>query len=223
MIRKTPSDFTSHDEWLSYVYREIAVSDQLYALALGRLELFRSFYLTQGLPFPVPFAQEFERIEMLQDPERTAALDALNDKILGSLTKQMVDQVGPTSTEDVAHSPSPREKIRELCDHLAQRNPYFGLWVAYKRYMKDHPVAEAWREHLLQELGIESGNEAAFAHAMIELDKLLSLFHDKNSALPGLAFERILFLHALQGPERMLQTRAVLGMLTAELASCTSA
>ena len=40
---------------------------------------------------------------------------------------------------------------------------------------------------------------------------------------PGLSFERIWFLHSLRGPERMLQTHAVLGMLTAELAACTSA
>jgi hypothetical protein len=58
---------------------------------------------------------------------------------------------------------------------------------------------------------------------MVELDKLLALFHDGNRVLPGLAFERIWFLHSLRGPERMLQTRAVLGMLTAELAACTSA
>jgi hypothetical protein len=58
---------------------------------------------------------------------------------------------------------------------------------------------------------------------MVELEKLLSLFHDRNRALPGLSFERIWFLHSLRGPERMLQTRAVLGMLTSELTACTSA
>jgi hypothetical protein len=78
MTRTIPSDFGSHDDWLLYVRREIPVPEQPYALALGRIDLFRSFYLIQGLPFPIPFAQEFERIEMLQDPERTAALEALN-------------------------------------------------------------------------------------------------------------------------------------------------
>ena len=52
MTRKTPSDFTSHDDWLSHVRREIAVSDQPYALAFGRMELFRSFYRMQGLAVP---------------------------------------------------------------------------------------------------------------------------------------------------------------------------
>ena len=224
MTKTVPSDFGSHDEWLLYVRREIPVPQQPYALALGRIDLFRSFYLTQGLPFPIPFAQEFERIEMLQDPERTAALEALNGEVLRNLTVRLFNQAQSNASESGSRFlPSPRQQIQELRNHLAQQNPYFGLWVGYKRDMKDHPVAEAWREHLLQELGIESGNEAAFAHAMIELDKLLTLFHDKNWALPGLAFERIWFLHSLRGPERMLQTRAVLGMLTAELAACTSA
>ena len=73
MTRKTPSDFTSHDDWLSYVRLEIAVSDRPYALAFGRVELFRSFCEMQGHHFPAPFATEFERIDEMHEPERTAA------------------------------------------------------------------------------------------------------------------------------------------------------
>jgi hypothetical protein len=224
MTRTIPSDFGSHDDWLLYVRREIPVPEQPYALALGRIDLFRSFYLMQGLPFPIPFAQEFERIEMLQDPERTAALEALNGEVLRNLTVRLFNQAQSNPSEgDSRFLPSPREQIQELRNHLAQQNPYFGLWVVYKRDVKDHPVTEEWDEYLLQERGVRSAEEIAFAHAMVELEKLLSLFHDGNRALPGLSFERIWFLHSLRGPERMLQTRAVLGMLTAELSACSSA
>jgi hypothetical protein len=224
MTRTIPSDFGSHDDWLSHVRSEIAVSDQPYALALGRIDLFRSFYLMQGLPFPMPVAQEFERIEMLQDPERTAALEALNGEVLRNLTVHLFNQAQSNASEsDSRFLPSPREQIQELRNHLAQQNPYFGLWVVYKRDVKDHPVAEKWGEYLLQELGARSAEEIAFAHAMVELEKLLSLFHDGNRVLPGLSFERIWFLHSLRGPERMLQTRAVLGMLTTELTACAFA
>jgi hypothetical protein len=224
MTRTIPSEFGSHDDWLLYVSREIPVSEQPYALALGRIDLFRSFYLMQGLPFPIPVAQEFERIEMLQDPERTAALEALNGEVLRNLTVYLFNQAQSNASESDSRTlPSPREQIQELRNHLAQQNPYFGLWVVYKRDVKDHPVAEEWGEYLLQELGARSAEEIAFARAMVELEKLLSLFHDGNRVLPSLSFERIWFLHSLRGPERMLQTRAVLGMLTAELASCTSA
>ena len=224
MTRIIPSDFGSHDDWLLHVRREIPVPDQPYALALGRIDLFRSFYLMQGLPFPIPVAQEFERIEMLQDPERTAALEALNSEVLRNLTVHLFNQAQSNASESDSRTlPSPREKIQELRNHLAQQNPYFSLWVVYKSDVKDHPVAEEWGKYLLQELGARSAGEIAFAHAMVELEKLLSLFHDGNRVLPGLSFERIWFLHSLRGPERMLQTRAVLGMLTAELSACTSA
>ena len=224
MTRTIPSDFGSHDDWLSHVRNEIAVSDQPYALALSRIDLFRSFYRMQGLPIPIPIAQEFERIEMLQDPERTAALETLNGEVLRNLTVHLFNQAQSNASESDSRTlPSPREKIQELRNHLAQQNPYFGLWVVYKRDVKDYPVAEEWGEYLLQELGARSAEEIAFAHAMVELEKLLSLFHDGNRVLPGLSFERIWFLHSLRGPERMLQTRAVLGMLTAELSACTSA
>ena len=224
MTKTIPSDFGSHDDWLLHVRREIPVPEQPYALALGCIDLFRSFYRMQGLPFPIPVAQEFERIEMLQDPERTAALEALNSEVLRNLTVHLFNQAQSNASESDSRTlPSPREKIQELRNHLAQQNPYFSLWVVYKSDVKDHPVAEEWGKYLLQELGARSAGEIAFAHAMVELEKLLSLFHDGNRVLPGLSFERIWFLHSLRGPERMLQTRAVLGMLTAELSACTSA
>jgi len=223
MTRAIQSDFGSHDDWLIHVRREMPVPEQPYALALGRVDLFRSFYRMREIPFPAQFAEELERIETLHDPIRTATLEALSDTILETLTKQLCDRVRPTPSEDIEHSPSPREQIQVLRDHLAERNPYFMLWVAYKRDVTDHMVSDEWGEYVLHELRAEGAEEIAFAHAMVELDKLLALFHDGNRVLPGLAFERIWFLHSLRGPERMLQTRAVLGMLTAELAACTSA
>ncbi len=223
MTRKTPSDFACHDDWLSYARSEIAVSDQPYALAFGRIDLFRSFYRMQGLPFPAEFAEELERIETLHDPKRAVALEVLNDTILGSLTRQLSNRVPPTPSEDDSRRPSPQEEIQILRNHLAQQNPHFRLWIVYKRSVSDYSVAGGWDEYLLQELGSESDEETAFARAMVELDTLLTLFQDGNLALPSLTFERIWFLHSLRGTERMLQTRAVLGMLTAELAACTSA
>ncbi len=86
MTRKTPSDFGSHDDWLAHVRSEIPVPEQPYALAVGRMELFRSFYRMQGLPFPTQFAEELRRTETMHDPERTVALEALNDVIFRTLT-----------------------------------------------------------------------------------------------------------------------------------------
>jgi len=224
MTRKTPSDFRSHDDWLAHVRSEIPVPEQAYALAFGRMELFRSFYRTRQLEFPSPFAEELERLHKLHDPERTTALEALNDTIFRSLTKHLIECARPTNTgNDVQEPVSPQAQIDQLLSHLEQMNPYFARWIEYKNGVADHQTVKKWDEYLLQALGAESADEAAFAHSMVELDKLLGIFRDRNLALPSLGFERIWFLHYLRGPERMAQTRAVLGMLTAELAPCTSA
>ena len=224
MTRKTPSDLTSHDEWLSYVRREIAVSDRPYALAFGRVELFRSFCEMQGHEFPASFATEFERIDDMHEPERTAALEILNKAILANLTQLLADQRQPSlSASDQLAPRSFNDQVHQLRSHLAQKNPYFALWTVYKNGERKQLTAEGWHQFLLQRLGPECIEEIEFTRAMAELDKLLTLFHDDNRELPSLSFERIWFLHSLRGPERMLQTRAVLGMLTAELAACTSA
>jgi hypothetical protein len=161
---------------------------------------------------------------MLHTPERTAELESLNDVVLRSLTKHLFNRARPIISERDAQPPiGPREQIDRLLNHLAQKNPYFALWVAYKRSASDHSIAEDWDEYLLQKLGTESTEDIAFALAMAELDRILSIFRDRNWALPSLSFERIWFLHYLRGPERMAQTRAALGMLTAELTACTSA
>jgi hypothetical protein len=223
-ITRTPSDFRSHHEWLEHVRSEIPIPEQPYALAFGRMELFRRFYRVRGVQFPTQFAEEFERIENLPYPERAVALESLNDIIFRSLTRHLFNRARRSISEVDAELPAtPREQIEELLSHLARKNPFFALWSAYKTGVSNHSVAEEWEEYLFQELGNQSADEIAFTRAMVDLDKLLSHFHDENRALPSLAFERVWFLHYLRGRERMAQTRAVLGMLMAELAACSSA
>jgi hypothetical protein len=220
----TPANFSNRDEWLAYVHSEIPGVEQPYELAMGRTELFRSFYRIRRLEFPSPFAEQLERLHKLHDPERTTALEALNDMIFRSLTRHLIECARPTNAgNDVQEPVSPQAQIDQLLSHLEQRNPFFALRMGYKMSAATHSVVEKWDEYLLQKLGAESPDEVAFAHSMVELEKLLGIFRDRNLALPSLGFERIWFLHYLRGPERMAQTRAVLGMLTAELAPCTSA
>lgn len=224
MTTMTLADFRDHDEWLAYVRREIPAADQHYELAKGRTQLFRGFYRVRQLEFPRQFDEELKRIDKLHDPERTAGLEALNDTIFGSLTKHLFECVRLINVGNDAQTPeSPRAQIDQLLSHLEERNPYFALWMVYKKVAAKDSIVEKWDEHLLQKLGAGSAEEVAFANAMVELDKLLGIFRERDLALPSLAFERILFLHNIRGPERMAQGRAILGMLTAELAPCTSA
>ena len=137
MTRKTPSDFTSHDDWLSYVRREIAVSDQPYALAFGRVELFRSFYGMQGHEFPAPFATEFERIDEMHGPERTAALETLNKSILANLTQLLADQSRPSLS---ASDPLARRSSRETDSSTAQPS------CAEESILRAVDCLQEWRE-----------------------------------------------------------------------------
>jgi hypothetical protein len=224
MTRKIPSDFESHNDWLAHVCSEIPLSEQPYALAIGRMELLRNFYRMQGLPFPTQFAEELERIETLLDNARTVPLEVLNDLIFRTLTLHLFNRAQPTTLIDEWQTPaSPGRQIAELFRHLAQKNPYFALWSAYKRGVSEGSIVEKWDDYLVQELGSQCGEEIDFTRAMVELDRLLTLYHDDNLPLPRLTFERIWFLHYLRGLERMAQTRAVLGTLMAELGACTSA
>ena len=97
------------------------------------------------------------------------------------------------------------------------------LWTVYKNGEREQLIAEDWHEFLLQQLGTESTEEIEFTRAMAELDKLLTLFHDGIGCFPACHSSASGFSIIFAVPERMLQTRAVLGMLTSELAACTSA
>ena len=224
MTTKTPANFGNHDEWLAYVRSEIPVAEQPYALAFGRTELFRSFYRMQQPAVPNRVRR---RIETHRNAARSRTDSGLRTPERHDLQEPDEASVQPGAAEQLQGAAAvaifSAARVGELLGHLAQNNRYFALWAAYKKGVSHNSVAEEWDDYLRQELGAESAEEIAFAQAMAELDKLLNVFLDGNRDLPSLVFERIWFLHYLRGPERMAQTRAVLGMLTAELAPCTSA
>src|ERR1700733_15349676 len=126
MMTRTRSDFDGQDDWLAHILCQRPVPERAYALASGRMELFRGFYRMQGLPFPAQFAKDLERIEMLHTPERTAELESLNDVVLRTLTKHLFNRAQPTISERDAQPPTcPREQIGQLLNHLTRKNPYF--------------------------------------------------------------------------------------------------
>ena len=75
----------------------------------------------QSLPFPTEFAEELKRIETLHDPERTAALERLNDMIFRSLTRHLFNRAQPNSPKAPLRSPSsPREELGN-CSAILRR------------------------------------------------------------------------------------------------------
>jgi len=224
MSRKTPANFSSHDEWFSYVREHIPTDEQAYVLACGRTDLFKLFYEARKQTFPIEFMLELEHIQSLQDPERTSDLESLNKLIFANLTDLLFNQAQAKEVEtEVVAQASPREQIQELHDHLTQKNRYFALWIDYKKAVNGNFTGEDWNDYLCQRLRKGNDEEIAFTRAMVELDKILLYLYGTNLPLPKYFFERIWFLHLLRGPERMLQTRALLNTLTVEIEVCTSA
>jgi hypothetical protein len=224
MEKMTPDKFSNHDDWLLYVQDNVPAQERPYALACGRTELFKSFYEVRSQTFPLEFAQEFERTQALRDPERTSDLEELNGRIFANLTEDLFNQARGKAVEgDTVISPSARQQIQRLLDHLTEKNPYFALWVMYKRKVGGDSVSEDWEEYLHAEIEPESCDDLVFARGMAELDQLLLYFRSRDLSLPKYFFERAWFLHYLREPERMVQTRALLNTLTAEIGACTSA
>lgn len=206
MSKKTPSDFREHADWIAHVRQFVPEQEQAYALADGRTELFVAFYCSRGQTLPAEFQAVREAASMMTEPERTAAVEALNVQVLAALTQQLLDHTSLNSSGKTAqHAAAPRERIDELLAHLVEKNTAFAL-------AREGPTSTS--------LGLP---DADFISAMADLNKLLSLYRDRNKALPALTFERAWFLHYLREPERTLQTRAVLHMLTEGLDECMSA
>jgi hypothetical protein len=218
------TDFDNQDEWTSYVRACVPVVDCEYVLACGRTELFKSFYEARKQGFPSEYTQELGRIQTLSEPYRTDSLERLNERIFAGLTELLFQKAQPKEFESAALAPvSPKEQVQELLDHLAEKNPYFALWVDYKRGLAENLETQDWDQYLRKELGPADDDAIVFAKAMADLDKLLLYFQDQNVPLPRYFFERAWFLHYFRGPERMLQTQALLNTLATETGECTCA
>ena len=119
MDKKTPSDFSTHDEWLSYVRDNVPAADRGYALAYGRAELFKNFYRVRKQTFPEEFQRDVERIQLLHDPHRTNELESLNERIFASLTELLFSQAQPRLVEtETAIPASPQEQVTVLLTAL---------------------------------------------------------------------------------------------------------
>jgi hypothetical protein len=217
-------DFGDHKQWTAYVRHEVPPQEQGYVLALGRTELFKRFYETRGRAFPEVFRRELDRIETLNDPERTTALVSLNDRIFTSLTSLLFADARPALAQvDAEKEASGHERAGDVLNELSARNPYLALCTGYRRAFGDRVFAAEWDRYLRRKLGSDAEDEIGFARSMMDMDTLLRYYRDKNLRLPRHFRDRAWFLHYLREPERSVQTHAILSTLAREIEACTSA
>jgi len=164
-------------------------------------------------------------IGQLHDPERTEALEALNDRIFADMTQFLLAAARPEVSEraEIATPVSPRELIEELAAYLTKENPYYALWIRYTSPVSEPNGELAWEEFVAQVLGDGTNEEIEFALLVGQLGKLLTYFRRRNLALPPHFSGRVWFLHYLPGAERNAHARALVQELAEAAESCTCA
>ncbi len=222
---KSPTDFAHPDEWRQYVRQTVSPDEVGYTLAFGRTIMFARFYEARNQPFPDRFLSEMAAIGQLHDPERTEALEALNDRIFADMTQFLLAAARPEVSErvEIATPVSPRELIDELAAYLTKENPYYALWIRYTSPVSEPNSELAWEEFVAQELGDGTNEEIEFALLVGQLGKLLTYFRRRNLALPPHFSGRVWFLHYLPGAERNAHARALVQELAEATGSCTCA
>lgn len=221
---KSSTDFPNNEAWRAYVRHNVPQTDVDYVLAWGRTTYFVKFYETRKQPFPESFQTELLAIERLSEPERTATLEGLNNRILADMGQFLFTAARPKPEESESVLPiTPSEIAEDLLAHLRKRNPFFAIWTHYTEDIERSGDAPAWEEFAARELGQDSGDELMFTLRMAELGKLLHRYRDSGLALPPRTYYQICLLHHAQGKERNLQVRVLVQQLLEVMTSCASA
>jgi hypothetical protein len=222
---KAPTDFGHPDEWRQYVRQSVSPDEVGYTLTFGRTIMLARFYEARNQPFPDRFLSEMATICQLHDPERTEALEALNDRIFADMTQFLLAGARPEVSEsgENATPVSSRELIDELAAYLTKENPYYALWIRYTSPVSEPHSELAWEEFVARELGDWTNEEIEFALLVGQLGNLLTYFWHRNLALPPHFSGRVWFLHYLPGAERNAHARALVQELAEATGSCTCA
>ena len=221
---KSPNDFPSNEEWRAWVRHNFPAEEVDHVLAWGRTQLFIEFYGTRKQPFPERFATQLHSIEHLSQPEKTAELEALNNRILADMGQFLFAVAPPQVDKSESIFPtSPRGIAEDLLIHLRARNPYFAIWAYYTDTIERSENAISWNEFAARKLGQDSGSEMEFTLRMGELGKLLHSYRDSELVLPPRVFFQIWFLHNVKENERNLQARVLVQQLLEAMTPCASA
>lgn len=218
---KSSTDFPSIEDWREHVKVTVAHEAEAYTLAFGRTTLFRRFYELRNRVFPSAFQRELDRVSVLEDPERTKTLEALNGRIFADMISFLKEAV-PLESESVIDE-TPREEVQRLLEYIGRTNPAFAVWVEYKSRSGANADATGWKDYVHQLLAGASDTNVEFTLLMSQLGELLHRYRDSNRALPHLHFQRIWFLHYIRTADRNLQARAIVQGLLEAVDSCTFA
>jgi hypothetical protein len=219
---KSRLEFSSPEAWQAYVRTSVAVPERPFVFAFGQTTLYRRFYEVREQAFPVEFSAELKRIEGLDDPQRTEAIETLNGRIFADMNQFLMNAASRKAVP--APSETSPEGLEKLLVYLENENEAFALWLRYKRATSHQQHLPSWEEFVRTLLADTTEVDLEFVLMMRQLDELLDQFRIQRLVLSSRLFQRIRAIHREPaGSARVFLTRILLQELLEALTPCTSA
>jgi hypothetical protein len=215
-------EFRDSESWRTYIEANVPPQDRAYVAAFGLTTLYLQFYLVRNQALPAEFTEELDRLHALQEPERTRALLALNNRIFADMTRLMM-QTAPTE-RGITPAETPNQNVEKLIIRLEKESPEFAIWCGYKRAQLHDSGLPEWSDYVQALLPHGAAEEAEFILLMGQLGELLRQFQDQRKPLDALLKIRISAVQRERvGAERNLATRLLVHELLEAIAPCAYA
>lgn len=214
--------FSSSEEWRSYVERNVPAGDRPYVLASGLTSLYVTFYGMRSISVPEGMQVLLEEAHTLPEPARTAKVNAVNEQLFAGMSRFLFAQ--PSGVSGSRPTPQAEIAISGLFDQLERQNEPFALWCNYQRARSRGSKLPDWQQYIRALLSDDETSVMEFVLSMSTLGELMQQLREQKKRLPTLLADRICVLHReREGRERNLATRVILQELLEILNPCTSA
>lgn len=215
-------EFSSSEEWRSYVEANVETDERAYVMASGLTTLYLKFYQVRGIRVPEHVLPLIEEVTALQDPARTEQLNSINGELFAGMTQGLGASL-PVSSSPVKGTQS-GVAVSVLAAQLERENNDFALWRSYRRAQQEGARLPNWEQYIRTLLAEEGSDVIDFALSMATLGELMEQLRDQKKTVPALLANRILTVHReRQGPARAFATRILLQELLEVISPCTSA
>jgi hypothetical protein len=215
-------EFKDSESWRAYIESDVPPQDRAYVAAFGMTTLYLQFYAVRNLAVPLELDVELHRLQALDEPVRTRALVALNNRIFADMTQLMM-QAAPAEPS-VIPAETPKQSMQKLICRLEKESPAFAIWRSYKRAQASDSRAPQWTEYVRALVPREENEDAEFILLMGQLGELLCQIQEQNKTVDALLKIRIFAMQRERaGAERNLVARLLVQDLLEAIAPCACA
>jgi hypothetical protein len=221
-VFKSRLEFSSPEAWQDYVRTAVPAPLRAFTLTFGQTTLYLRFYEVRDQAFPVELSVELKRIEGMDDPQRTEALETLNGRIFAEMSRFLMNAMPPVGARPFVETAD--EGVDRLLVYLEKENPAFALWLSYKRAQSHQQSLPTWEEYVHALLAGDTDEDLEFVLLMSQLGELLYQFRSQHLVLSSQLSQRIRAIHLeTAGKVRALTARLLVYELLEAITPCTSA